>query len=211
MNTTSPCHDHLAELLTPLFPPTKGTNRKTTLTVACMLFLAAAAPAYGKPVTGTISANPWTDVIIPAGKKYGSTTVTYSAPGAAHAQVYVSVNGTENPNWFSHGTSGKVTAPFIQDGVVYDFNLYEGTFRAKLLATVRVFGRKYAYNVGVDYHATGADFFSSSFLADYHLPSVRSTVQAQLQSMANRGATSMSTRVWLFSTNPGPMDAMKCN
>ncbi|MFZ4777826.1 MAG: sialate O-acetylesterase [Terrimicrobiaceae bacterium] len=182
----------------------------------CNLFSSEMLPASPfrakmKTVTGTISANPWTDVIIPAGQKYGSTTVTYSATGAAQAQVYVSVNGTENSNCFSQGTSGKATASFIQDGVVYDFNLYEGTNRAKLLATVRVYGREYAYNVGVDYHATGADFFSSSFLVDYHLPSVRSAVQAQLQSMANRGATLISTRLWLFTTTPGPMNTMKCN
>jgi hypothetical protein len=52
------------------------------------------------------------------------------------------------------------------------------------------------YDVGVDYHATGADFINTAFISQYDVPAVRQTVQAQLQGMADRGATLISTRIW---------------
>ncbi|MCE9575052.1 MAG: hypothetical protein K8W52_18015 [Deltaproteobacteria bacterium] len=61
------------------------------------------------------------------------------------------------------------------------------------------------YDVGVDYHATGADFSASPFLTQYDTPSVRQTVLAQLQGMADHGATVISTRIW-FVTSPGGAD-----
>jgi hypothetical protein len=157
---------------------------------------------------GTIAADPWTDVIIPPGQTFGTATVTFSAPGATEAVVYVRVNGgPENPNHLIQGTGGSATAPWIQDGATYDFNLYEGPDRAKLLATVRVFGRKYEYRVGVYYHATGANFDTTSFLADYHLPSVRSTVKSQLQAMADRGASVIKTGMWLVDADQSRVPA----
>lgn len=61
------------------------------------------------------------------------------------------------------------------------------------------------YDVGVDYHATGADFQHTAFLKIYDQPAVRQTVRAQLQGMADRGATFMSTRIWMV-TDPGSTD-----
>ncbi len=58
------------------------------------------------------------------------------------------------------------------------------------------------YNVGVDYHAYGADFSNTAFITIYNQPEVRQTVRAQLQGMADRGATFISTRIW-FVTEPG--------
>ena len=58
------------------------------------------------------------------------------------------------------------------------------------------------YSVGVDYHATGSDLNSTAFLSTYNNPSVRQTVQTQLQGMADRGATLMHTRIWLVD-GPG--------
>lgn len=58
------------------------------------------------------------------------------------------------------------------------------------------------YDVGVDYHATGDDLDTSAFLSTYNDPTVRQTVQAQLQGMADRGATLMHTRIWLVD-GPG--------
>jgi hypothetical protein len=153
----------------------------------------------------TISANPWTDVIIPAGQTLGTTTVTYSLPGGAFGQVYVG-NGT---NWFTQGTGGSQAAPWIQDGMAYDFNLYEGTSKTQLLATVRVYGRKYAYNVGINYHATGPDFLTTAFLADYHVTSVRDTVKSQLQNMADRGASVIKTGVWLVDADQSRVQTEK--
>src|SRR5947209_1774903 len=58
------------------------------------------------------------------------------------------------------------------------------------------------YSVGVDYHAYDADFLHTAFITTYNQPSVRQTVQAQLQGMADRGASTISTRIW-FVTEPG--------
>jgi hypothetical protein len=58
------------------------------------------------------------------------------------------------------------------------------------------------YSVGVDYHAYGADFLHTAFITIYNQPSVRQTVRTQLQAMADRGASTISTRIW-FVTEPG--------
>jgi hypothetical protein len=61
------------------------------------------------------------------------------------------------------------------------------------------------YEVGVDYHSTGTDFVHTAFITTYNQPAVRNVVLAQLQGMADRGATIVSTRVWLV-TEPGTTD-----
>jgi hypothetical protein len=58
-------------------------------------------------------------------------------------------------------------------------------------------GHVAGFDVGVDYHATGTDFINTAFISQYDTPSVRQTVQTQLQGMADRGATLISTRLWL--------------
>lgn len=52
------------------------------------------------------------------------------------------------------------------------------------------------YRAGVNYHATGADFLSSAFVKTYHKPGVRPTVRAQLQGMADAGASIIKTTLW---------------
>jgi hypothetical protein len=49
----------------------------------------------------------------------------------------------------------------------------------------------------VDYHAYGLDIDATGFIATYNQPQVRQTVQAQLQGMADRGATSIQTAIWV--------------
>lgn len=61
------------------------------------------------------------------------------------------------------------------------------------------------YDVGVDYHAYGVDIDTTGFIAIYNQPPVRTTVQAQLQGMADRGATSIQTAIW-FAQEPGTPD-----
>jgi len=58
------------------------------------------------------------------------------------------------------------------------------------------------YDVGVDYHSTGADFGHTAFITIYDQPGVRQLVISQLQGMADRGASIISTRIWLV-TEPG--------
>jgi len=63
-------------------------------------------------------------------------------------------------------------------------------------------GRIPGYAVGVDYHAYGNDNLSTAFITIYNQPQVRQAVQAQLQGMADRGATFIHTSIW-FVTYPG--------
>ncbi|CAM2722080.1 unnamed protein product [Rotaria socialis] len=63
-----------------------------------------------------------------------------------------------------------------------------------------------AYDVGVDYHATKADFIDSVFITQYHTPNVRSTVLTQLQGITDRGATFVSLRIWLVAQPNGSAD-----
>jgi hypothetical protein len=69
-------------------------------------------------------------------------------------------------------------------------------------ATLIPAGHIAGYDVGVDYHAYGADFNSTAFITTYNQPQVRQTVQAQLQGMVDRGATFLHTSIW-FVTYPG--------
>jgi hypothetical protein len=52
------------------------------------------------------------------------------------------------------------------------------------------------YDVGANYHATSADFVNGSFVQNYHDAGVRSIVVAQLQTMADAGATVVKTVLW---------------
>ena len=54
----------------------------------------------------------------------------------------------------------------------------------------------------MDYHADGLNNLSSAFITIYDQPAVRQTVRAQLQGMADRGATFINTMIW-FVTPPG--------
>jgi hypothetical protein len=64
-------------------------------------------------------------------------------------------------------------------------------------ATLIPVGRIAGYDVGVDYHAYGLDIDATGFIAVYNQPQVRQTVQAQLQGMADRGASSIQTAIWV--------------
>jgi hypothetical protein len=56
-----------------------------------------------------------------------------------------------------------------------------------------------AYDVGVDYHAIGANFTDTVFITQYHIPSIRSTVLDQLQGIVNKGATFVSLAIWFVN------------
>jgi hypothetical protein len=58
------------------------------------------------------------------------------------------------------------------------------------------------YDVGVDYHAIGANFTDTVFITQYHLPHIRSVVLAQLQGLVDAGAMFVSLRIWLVA-EPG--------
>ena len=68
--------------------------------------------------------------------------------------------------------------------------------------TVIPVGHVSGYDVGVDYHSYGTDFASTTSLTIYNQAQVRQTVQAQLQGMADRGATFIDLHIWIV-TEPG--------
>ncbi len=103
----------------------------------------------------------------------------------------------------------------ITQAGIYTAPVTPGTYTVKATAqaspsssgTVRVpvvipEGNIPGYSVGVDYHAYDTDFQHSAFITIYNQPNVRQTVLAQLQGMADRGASTISTRIW-FVTEPG--------
>lgn len=55
------------------------------------------------------------------------------------------------------------------------------------------------YDVGVDYHSIGTNFTDSTFIKQYHLPTIRSVVLTHLQGMANSGATFIFLHIWLVA------------
>jgi hypothetical protein len=58
------------------------------------------------------------------------------------------------------------------------------------------------YDVGVDYQAFGSNFETTAFITIYDQPLVRAAVLAELQGMADRGATFIHTSLW-FVNAPG--------
>lgn len=133
----------------------------------------------------------------------GTTTVQWSSSGVATAEVWVSMDDAAE-SLFARAPSGSQSATWIQAGHDYQFKLYAERDHAVLLGSVRVWGES-AYKVGVDYHATGADFLKTSFVTQYHAPGVRDVVRTQLQSLADRGATVIHTRLWMV-VGPGGSD-----
>jgi hypothetical protein len=103
----------------------------------------------------------------------------------------------------------------ITQAGVYTAPSLPGTFTIKAtaqadntasgIATVPVIipeGHIPGYDVGVDYHAYTNDLVHAAFITTYNQLQVRQAVRLQLQGMADRGATMISTRIW-FVTEPG--------
>src|SRR3990170_882604 len=74
---------------------------------------------------------------VPAGDGLGGTTIMWSTEDGLTGQVYVSKdNGPEQ--LFAHGARGAQLADWIQDHSVYEFRLYAGKERGKLLKRLTV-------------------------------------------------------------------------
>ena len=171
----------------------EGTTHTIPLAQALVLGVA--------PSGGTITSTPFV-VRAPHG---GTSTAAlrWATQGFATSEVWMSVDGATE-QLFARAVSGSQSAPWIRPGHDYRFNLYAGTSRSQLLDSVRVYG-DLSYEVGVNYHATGADFLTTAFLTRYHLAGVRTTVRSQLQNMADRGASVIKHSIWMV-TSPGNPD-----
>lgn len=133
----------------------------------------------------------------------GSTSIQWATNDRKTAEVWVSMDG-QAETLLGRAASSSTTVSWIQPGHSYVFRLYASTGHSELLDSVTVWGEP-DYSVAVNYHSTGTDFSASAFITRYHLPGVRSTVQQQLQGMADRGASMMHTRLWMV-TSPGGVD-----
>jgi len=126
-----------------------------------------------------------------------TATVTNSANTAVSWSVLEAGGGSITP-------AGIYTAP-ATPGIYTVKATAQADSSASATAAVPVVipeGSIPGYSVGVDYHAYGTDFLHTAFITVYNQPSVRQTVQVQLQGMADRGASTISTRIW-FVTEPG--------
>jgi hypothetical protein len=153
------------------------------------------------PSGGTITSTPFV-VSAPSGSM-NTAVLHWTTQGFATSEVWLSMDGGAE-QLFARAVSGSLSAPWVKPGHDYRFNLYAGTSRSQLLDSVRVYG-DLSYEVGVNYHATGSDFFTSAFLTRYHLAEVRATVRSQLQDMADRGASVIKHCIWMV-TSPGNPD-----
>jgi hypothetical protein len=131
----------------------------------------------------------------------GTRTFTATVAGSSNTAVTWSV--VENGGG-SITQAGAYTAPRMP-GTYTVKAISQANINASGKATVPVIipeGNVPGYAVGVDYHAYAADFNKTTFITIYNQPSVRQTVRTQLQAMADRGAATISTRIWLV-TEPG--------
>jgi hypothetical protein len=112
--------------------------------------------------------------------------------------------GIISPRVTPSGTPATYTAPAtIPANITITVTAAAAADASKSSSTTLIpVGHIPGYDVGVDYHAYGADFNSTAFITIYDQPQVRQTVQAQLQGMADRGATFIHTSIW-FVTYPG--------
>jgi hypothetical protein len=155
-----------------------------------------------------VSVSPGTATVQAAATEQLAATVSYdpSNSGITWALSCPTVPcGTLSANSTPSGTAITYTAPTTlpSGGAAITVTATSITDTSKSsAATLIPVGHIASYDVGVDYHAYGMDFDSSAFITIYDQPPVRQTVQAQLQGMADRGATFIHTSIW-FVTYPG--------
>jgi hypothetical protein len=87
--------------------------------------------------TGSITAQP-TQVSIPPGS-LGTTTICANS-NVVNSEVWVSMDGAPEALFASYYTGGCSSAPWIQIGHSYQFNLYAGSAHSNLLDSVTVTG-----------------------------------------------------------------------
>ena len=78
---------------------------------------------------------------VPVGRIMGTTEITWTTGDGSEGEVYVSING-EPETLFVAGPEGSKEAPWILPDQSYDFRLYAGTGRTRLLDEVRVIGMR---------------------------------------------------------------------
>ena len=163
-----------------------------------------------EPITGTgpvisIALAPTTAVV-----QAGATTQLTAAMSndASNRGVTWTVScptapcGTVSPATTMSGAVATYTAPATLHTTITITATAIANASVTASATLIPVGQISGYDVGVDYHAYGLDNLTTAFITIYNQPAVRQTVRAQLQGMADRGATFVHTSIW-FVTYPG--------
>jgi hypothetical protein len=75
---------------------------------------------------------------IPAGPGFGTSTISWNTGTGTPGQVYLAEGDKPEKLFAAESARGALDAPWIGAGAVYEFRLYEGTERKKLLASVKV-------------------------------------------------------------------------
>src|SRR5207253_8478655 len=78
---------------------------------------------------------------VPVSRTVGFTEIVWNTGNGSEGELYVSVNG-EPETLFATGPCGSKHAPWILTGSSYEFRLYAGTKRDRLLKQVSVWGAK---------------------------------------------------------------------
>jgi hypothetical protein len=167
------------------------------LVAACLSGCGGGSVAAPPPPAITVTVVGPSAVLNP-GSSFTLTATVHNASNSAVTWSIVQAGGG------SVTASGVYTAP-ATPGTYTVKATSQSDPRASGTAPVRVVipvGHIAGYDVGVDYHAYGSDNLTSDFITIYDQPAVRQIVQAQLQGMADRGATFMNTHLW-FADYPG--------
>jgi hypothetical protein len=100
-----------------------------------VLVLASCASAKGptsQSPSVTAVPNP-----VPAGDGLGTTRISWTTGNGSLGQVYVSEDGAEE-KLFAEGPEGAMNAGWIASAKGYEFRLYDGDQRSRVLASVKV-------------------------------------------------------------------------
>jgi hypothetical protein len=149
-----------------------------------------------------VSVSPGTAVVQAAATEQLAAAVSYDPSGGGVTWAVscpTAPCGTLSTNSTPSGTAITYTAPTtlpVGATITVTATSVADTSRSNSATLIPV-GHIAGYDVGVDYHAYGLDIDATGFIAIYNQAQVRQTVQQQLQGMADRGATSIQTAIWV--------------
>lgn len=185
-------------------PPTPpASNMQVMLVAASVVDSTKRAPANITIPAIVVSNFPDTAVVQAAASEQIVGMVSYDP---SNSGVTWSVScatppcGTVSPPSTPSGTSTTYIAPspLPAGGATITLTATSVADTSKTSSTTLIpVGTISGYDVSVDYHAFSADIDTTGFLAVYDQPQVRQMVQTQLQQMADRGASSIQTAIWI--------------
>lgn len=153
-----------------------------------------------RPLSGSISAG--TPIVEVYSGSTGSSALHWNASGASATWITKECGASGRVVLLAQGPlSGNLNATALPSRTTCTFSLYTNASLSNALASATV-QLVDAYEVGVFYHSTTANFSIDHFLGQYHQGNVRNTVRQHLQQMANAGASLITTGIWLIR-DPG--------